>query len=73
MNPRELIACAEAAMMTAKARGKNQIVVYDDAELERPEGEGVPPPRCPLGRAHEDAAEPRRKLNRLNDVRRSAR
>src|SRR6266545_1649781 len=25
MNPRELIACAEAAMMTAKARGKNQI------------------------------------------------
>ena len=30
MNPRELIACAEAAMMTAKARGKNQTVLYDD-------------------------------------------
>src|SRR5919201_2434294 len=27
-NPRELFACTEAAMMTAKARGKNQIVVF---------------------------------------------
>src|SRR6478735_4531159 len=36
MNPRELIACAEAAMMTAKARGKDQIVLYDDGETERP-------------------------------------
>src|ERR671936_2328948 len=39
MNPRELIACAEAAMMTAKARGKNQIVLYDDSALNRPRGE----------------------------------
>ena len=29
-NPRELIACAEAAMMTAKALGKQQIVVFDE-------------------------------------------
>src|SRR4051794_9262196 len=36
MNPRELIACAEAAMMTAKARGKNQVVLYDDGATERP-------------------------------------
>src|SRR6059058_5398603 len=36
MNPRELVACAEAAMMTAKARGKNQTVLYDDGEVERP-------------------------------------
>src|SRR5581483_6825739 len=36
MNPRELIACAEAAMMTAKARGKNQVVLYDDGVTERP-------------------------------------
>jgi diguanylate cyclase (GGDEF)-like protein len=36
MNPRELVACAEAAMMTAKARGKNQSVVYDDGATERP-------------------------------------
>ena len=35
-NPRELIACAEAAMMTAKARGKNQVVVFDDSSTERP-------------------------------------
>ena len=33
---RELIACAEAAMMTAKARGKNQVVVFDAADTERP-------------------------------------
>jgi diguanylate cyclase (GGDEF)-like protein len=35
-NPRELVACAEAAMMTAKARGKGTIVVFDEGELERP-------------------------------------
>jgi HD-GYP domain-containing protein (c-di-GMP phosphodiesterase class II) len=37
MNPRELAACAEAAMMTAKAQGKNRIVLYSDAEIERPD------------------------------------
>jgi diguanylate cyclase (GGDEF)-like protein len=37
MNPRELIACAEAAMMTAKARGKDQTVLFDDGETERPQ------------------------------------
>src|SRR5438093_13449736 len=54
MNPRELIACAEAAMMTAKARGKNQIILYDDAELERPEGDGeqVPSTRDVRSVAH---------------------
>jgi len=35
-NPRELVACAEAAMMTAKTRGKGLIVSFDDAERERP-------------------------------------
>ncbi|HEX4929766.1 MAG TPA: diguanylate cyclase, partial [Gaiellaceae bacterium] len=35
-NPRELVACAEAAMMTAKARGKNQVVFFDDSATERP-------------------------------------
>ena len=39
-NPRELIACAEAAMMTAKARGKNQVVVFDDSATERPDAAG---------------------------------
>ena len=37
-NPRELVACAEAAMMTAKARGKNQVVLFHEAgATERPE------------------------------------
>lgn len=35
-NPRELVACAEIAMMTAKARGKNRVVVFDEEESERP-------------------------------------
>jgi diguanylate cyclase (GGDEF)-like protein len=69
MNPRELIACAEAAMMTAKARGKNQIVVYDDAELERPEGELGPSMRDVRSVAHMKMLQTLGgKLNRLNDV-----
>jgi len=35
-NPRELVACAEAAMMTAKARGKGLIVPFDETTGERP-------------------------------------
>ena len=37
MNPRELAACAEAAMMTAKAQGKNRVVLYDEGRTERPD------------------------------------
>ncbi len=40
-NPRELVACAEAAMMTAKARGKNQVVLFDESANERPEPEHI--------------------------------
>jgi diguanylate cyclase (GGDEF)-like protein len=72
MNPRELIACAEAAMMTAKARGKNRIVVYDDDDqgLERPEGEAVPSARHVRSIAHMKMLQSLGgKLNRLNDVR----
>jgi diguanylate cyclase (GGDEF)-like protein len=36
MNARELLACAEAAMMTAKAQGKDRVVVFQDACAERP-------------------------------------
>jgi len=36
-NPRELVACAEAAMMTAKALGKQQIVVFDEQGSVRPQ------------------------------------
>jgi diguanylate cyclase (GGDEF)-like protein len=37
MNPRELVACSEAAMMTAKTHGKNQAVLFDDETRARPE------------------------------------
>jgi diguanylate cyclase (GGDEF)-like protein len=40
-NPRELVACAEAAMMTAKARGKGLVLAYDETALERPSEENV--------------------------------
>jgi diguanylate cyclase (GGDEF)-like protein len=70
MNPRELIACAEAAMMTAKARGKNQIVLYDETELERPESELFPSTRDVRSVAHMKMLQSLGgKLNRLNDVR----
>ena len=36
MNARELVACAETAMMTAKSRGKNRIVVFNEETAERP-------------------------------------
>lgn len=36
MNPRALVACSEAAMMTAKARGKDRIVLFNDDATERP-------------------------------------
>ena len=69
MNPRELIACAEAAMMTAKARGKNQIVFFEDDSVERPETfeEGA---RTVRSIAHMKMLQSLSgKLNRLNDVR----
>ena len=40
-NPRELVACSEAAMMTAKTRGKGLIVAFDESALERPSGESA--------------------------------
>jgi diguanylate cyclase (GGDEF)-like protein len=70
MNPRELIACSEAAMMTAKARGKNQIVLYDESSLERPEGLLVPSARDVRSVAHLKMLQSLGgKVNRLNDVR----
>jgi diguanylate cyclase (GGDEF)-like protein len=38
-NPRELVACAEAAMMTAKARGKGLVVPFGERARERPSEE----------------------------------
>jgi diguanylate cyclase (GGDEF)-like protein len=40
-NPRELVACAEVAMMTAKTRGKGLIVPFDESDRERPTEEAV--------------------------------
>jgi diguanylate cyclase (GGDEF)-like protein len=68
-NPRELVACAEAAMMTAKARGKNRVVLFDESATERPRHKDV---------RREDVRSIAHlkmlqslggKLNRLNDVR----
>src|SRR5438105_1195044 len=41
MNARELIASAEAAMMTIKARGGRGSLVFSGDDVERPEGDGV--------------------------------
>ena len=69
MNPRELVACAEVAMMTAKARGKNQSVLFEEEAAERPEP-------GPAGRADVRSIAHLKmlqslagKLNRLNDLR----
>jgi diguanylate cyclase (GGDEF)-like protein len=68
MNPRELAACAEAAMMTAKAQGKNQVVLYSDAESQRPDTPSVD--RDVRSIAHLKMLQSLTgKLNRLNDVR----
>jgi len=69
MNPRELVACAEAAMMTAKARGKNQVVLYDEGATERP-SPTVTTARDVRSIAHMKMLQSLAgKLNRLNDVR----
>src|SRR5207248_8347259 len=68
MNPRELAACAEAAMMTAKARGKNRIVRYSEGATERPNA--ALHARDVRSLAHMKMLQSLSgKLNRLNDVR----
>jgi diguanylate cyclase (GGDEF)-like protein len=68
MNPRELAACAEAAMMTAKAQGKNQVVLYDEEGTRRPDAPGIE--RDVRSIAHLKMLQSLTgKLNRLNDVR----
>ncbi|MFN2629603.1 MAG: diguanylate cyclase [Gaiellaceae bacterium] len=70
MNPRELVACAEAAMMTAKARGKNGIVCFDDETSERPEASDSLRARDVRSIAHMKMLQSvAGKLSRLNDVR----
>jgi diguanylate cyclase (GGDEF)-like protein len=68
MNPRELAACAEAAMMTAKAQGKNQVVLYGEAGARRPDAPGTE--RDVRSIAHLKMLQSLTgRLNRLNDVR----
>ncbi len=68
-NPRELIACAEAAMMTAKARGKDLIVLFDESTDERPDTTSMASSRV-RSIAHLKMLQSLSgKLNRLNDVR----
>ena len=68
MNPRELAACAEAAMMVAKVQGKNQVVLYSEDEAKRPDAPGVG--RDVRSIAHLKMLQSLTgKLNRLNDVR----
>src|ERR1051325_6712162 len=69
MNPRELVACSEAAMMTAKARGKNQIVLFEEGATLRPESPSAHT-RDVRSIAHLKMLQGLAgKLNRLNDVR----
>ncbi|HEY7196086.1 MAG TPA: diguanylate cyclase [Gaiellaceae bacterium] len=66
-NPRELVAFAEAAMMTAKTRGKNQTVVFSDLTEGRPDV--VSTTRDVRSTAHLKMLQSLAgKLNRLNDV-----
>jgi diguanylate cyclase (GGDEF)-like protein len=68
MNPRELAACAEVAMMTAKAHGKNRIVCYEEGETARPDAPAKA--RDVRSIAHLKMLQTLGgKLNRLNDVR----
>ncbi|HEV3471888.1 MAG TPA: HD domain-containing phosphohydrolase, partial [Actinomycetota bacterium] len=67
MSPRELVGCAEAAMMTAKAKGKDRVALFDETATERP---GVTStPRDVRSLAHMKMLQSLAgKLNRSNDV-----
>jgi diguanylate cyclase (GGDEF)-like protein len=67
-NPRELVACAEAAMMTAKTRGKGFVVAFGEQSSERPRG-GRGPEADVRSIAHLKMLQSlSSKLARLNDV-----
>ena len=70
MNPRDLVACAEAAMMSAKARGKDRSLLFDESTTDRPDGMTRSDVRSI---AHMKMLQSLSgKLNRLNDVRQIA-
>jgi len=68
-NPRELVACAEAAMMTAKTRGKGLVLPFDASDLERPSEENARRRDDVRSIAHLKMLQSLSgKLSRLNDV-----
>ena len=68
MNPRELLACAEGAMMTVKARGKNGVLLYEFGRTERP-GSGDSGRSDVRSIAHMKMLQSLSgKLNRLNEI-----
>ncbi len=69
MNPRDLVAYAEAAMMTAKSRGTGLVVVFDEGANERPKRRSSSLDMRSLAQLKmlQSLAG---KLNRLNEVRR---
>ena len=73
MNPRELLACAESAMMTVKARGKNGVLLYEYGQTERPRSEEDRDRSDVRSIAHLKMLQSLSgKLNRLNDVKQIA-
>jgi diguanylate cyclase (GGDEF)-like protein len=70
MNPRQLTACAETAMLTAKARGKNVVVTYRQDPGAAGVADGAAPVRDARSVAHLKLLQSLgNKLNRLVDVR----
>jgi diguanylate cyclase (GGDEF)-like protein len=69
-NPRELVACADAAMMAAKANGKQRIVVFDERSTARPGTRSVVGREDVRSIAHLKMLQSvSGKLSRLNDIR----
>ncbi len=68
-NPRELVACGEVAMMSAKAGGKSRIVVFEDEPEQRPAALRATRPDEYRSIAHLKMLHGvSSKLSRLNDV-----
>lgn len=68
VNPRDLVGCAESAMMTAKARGKDRCIVFEEGDQERP-ATGSSAQRDVRSFAHLKMLQSLGgKLNRLNEV-----
>ncbi|MDQ4095164.1 MAG: diguanylate cyclase [Actinomycetota bacterium] len=73
LNPHELLGCAEGAMMTVKARGKNGVLLYEYGQTERPRSVEDRDRSDVRSIAHMKMLQSLSgKLNRLNEVQRIA-